>query len=362
MKILHRYILGLLVKNFAIGLAMFTFLFLMVDFFDRLDNVLSERSSVGTIFQYFMYKIPLMTNLMLPIACMFSTLFTFGLLSKSSEMTAMRASGLTIAWLSRPLVVFALLLSVVSLALGEFVVPFTERRQKELYNIDIKHKDEHGALNQENFWWRNGSHFYTADLFDSRTNTLLSFTQLDVNAAWHITQRTDAEEAHWIDPVARWGMKNVTLYYFGSATPTIEHFSTLPLPIKENPSDFYDFRSDPTAMSFTELRRFIKQQRNNGVSTIQYIPDLNSKLAFPFVILITALVVLPFTLRPARSGSMAFSSLAAIFIAFTYYAVDSFSISMGRADLLPPVLAAWMANILLGIVALVLNLGAEAPQ
>jgi lipopolysaccharide export system permease protein len=59
---------------------------------------------------------------------------------------------------------------------------------------------------------------------------------------------------------------------------------------------------------------------------------------------------------------MAFSSLAAIFVAFTYYAVDSFSISMGRAELLPPLLAAWMANILMGIVALVLNLGAEAPQ
>jgi lipopolysaccharide export system permease protein len=89
---------------------------------------------------------------------------------------------------------------------------------------------------------------------------------------------------------------------------------------------------------------------------------MHSKLAFPFVIFITGLVVLPFTLRPARSGSMAFSSLAAIFVAFTYYAVDSFSISMGRAELLPPLLAAWMANILMGIVALVLNLGAEAPQ
>jgi lipopolysaccharide export system permease protein len=115
-------------------------------------------------------------------------------------------------------------------------------------------------------------------------------------------------------------------------------------------------------MSYRELRRFIKDQKRNGISTTQYLPDMHSKLAFPFVIFITGLVVLPFTLRPARSGSMAFSSLSAIFVAFTYYAVDSFSISMGRAELLPPLLAAWMANILMGIVALVLNLGAEAPQ
>jgi lipopolysaccharide export system permease protein len=80
------------------------------------------------------------------------------------------------------------------------------------------------------------------------------------------------------------------------------------------------------------------------------------------VIFIVGMIVLPFTLLPARSGSMAQSSLAAFFVAFTYFAVDSFSISMGRADLLPPVLAAWMANIVMGAVALVLNLGAEAPR
>jgi hypothetical protein len=59
---------------------------------------------------------------------------------------------------------------------------------------------------------------------------------------------------------------------------------------------------------------------------------------------------------------MALSSLAAISVAFLYYAVDSFSISMGRAELLPPFLAAWSANIVMGIVAFVLNLGAEAPR
>jgi lipopolysaccharide export system permease protein len=115
-------------------------------------------------------------------------------------------------------------------------------------------------------------------------------------------------------------------------------------------------------MSFSELRKFIKKLSRNGISTTQYLPDLYSKLAAPFIIVITGLLVLPFTLIPARSGSMALSSLAAIGIVFTYYAVDSFSISMGRAELLPAFLAAWSANIVMGIVALVLNLGSEAPR
>lgn len=362
MKILHRYILSLLIRNFLIGLSMFTFLFLMVDFFDRLDNVLAEKASAGVVFQYFMYKLPLMANLMLPVACMFSVLFTFGLLAKSSEITAMRASGLTIAWLARPLVGFALILSVASLLLGEFLVPVSERKQKELYNIDIRQKDKKGGYSQNDFWWRRGNQFFTVDLFDSRSNTLENMSQFDINAAWQVVKRVDAKEVTWLDSLVGWNMKDVSIHHLDTQPITVERLQSLPLPIKESPKDFYEFRTEPTTMSFFELRKFIKEQSRNGIATTQYLPDLHNKLAFPLVILITALVVLPFTLRPARSGSMAFSTLAAISIAFTYFAVDSFSISMGRAELLPPILAAWMANIVMGIVALVLNLGAEAPS
>jgi lipopolysaccharide export system permease protein len=256
----------------------------------------------------------------------------------------------------------AVTLSLFSLFLGEVVVPFSERRQKELYNIDIRQKDKEGSYSQADFWWRDGRNFYTADLFDSRQSKLISFTHIEIDSNWNVMRRTDAKEAKWIDPLAGWTMRGVGRHHFDRQPPAFEPFDVLPLPVREQPSDFYEFRNDPSTMSFTELWGFIAQQKRNGIATTQYLPDLYSKLAFPFVIVITAMVVLPFTLRPARSGSMAFSSLAAIFIAFGYYAVNSFSISMGRAELLPPALAAWMANIVMSIVAVVLNLGAEAPQ
>jgi lipopolysaccharide export system permease protein len=363
MKILHRYILSLLIKNFFIGLSMFVFLFLMVDFIDRLDNVMNESASLWLILQYFFFRIPLMTALMLPVALIFSTLFTFGMLSKTSEFTAMRASGVSVLWIARPLILFGLGLSVFSLVLSEAIVPFSERRQKELYNIDIRKKDKKGGYSQSNFWWRHGNDFYSFDLFDSRTNLIHDLTQLHMNENWEVIKRTEAETARWIDKSLGWNMSDVTLYHFDQDPIAIEELRQLPAPsISEVPSDFYDVRNDPSTMSFSELRTFIKKLKRNGITTTQYLPDLYSKLAFPLVIFITGMVVLPFTLIPARSGSMALSSLAAISVAFLYYAVDSFSISMGRAELLPPFLAAWSANIVMGIVAFVLNLGAEAPR
>jgi lipopolysaccharide export system permease protein len=362
MKILHRYIFSLLAKNFSIGLVTFVFLFLMVDFLDRIDNILAEKASLWLIVQYFACRIPMIVTLMLPVALIFATLFTFGLLSKSSEITAMRASGVTLLWLARPLLIFGLGLSLTSLLLNEIVVPASERSQKEIYNIKIRQKDARGGYNQSDFWWRSGSHFYAIQLFNSKTKSMRNLSDFELNGEWQVIRRTDAASVLWLTEGLGWSMQNVARYHFDGDLMRIEKLADLPLPIPETPSDFYEFKDDPTTMSFSELRSFINKQSSNGVSTSQYLPDLYGKLAFPLVIFITGVLVLPFTLLPARSGSMAISSLAAIFVAFAYYAVDSFSISMGRAELLPPMLAAWSANIVMGLVAFILNAGSEAPR
>jgi lipopolysaccharide export system permease protein len=363
MKILHRYIFNLLIKNFSIGLATFVFLFLMVDFLDRIDNILAEKASIWLIVQYFACKIPMIVNLMLPVALIFATLFTFGLLSKSSEITAMRASGVTIIWLAKPLLILGLTLSASSLVLNELLVPISERKQKEIYNLKIRQKDTKGGYNQSDFWWRSGSHFYAIDMFNSKSRSMRNLSDFEVNSEWKVIRRTDAESVKWLTEGLGWSMQNVVRYHFDSDdTMRAERLTDLSLPIVETPRDFYEFNDDPSTMSFSELRGFIKKQSANGVSTSQYLPDLHSKLAFPLIIFITGLLVLPFTLIPARSGSMALSSLAAIGVAFMYYAVDSFSIAMGRAELLPAIVAAWTANLIMGGVAVILNAGSEAPR
>lgn len=363
MKILHRYLLRQLVRNFGISLLAFTFLFEVFDFFERFDNLLAENASFSDSAKYFLLKIPLTVNLMLPIAMLVATLFTIGLLSKNSEITAMRAAGLPILWLARPLLGFALALSFVSLILGETLVPYTQRRVKEIYNIDIRKKDAKGAYSQSDFWWRDGKNFNSVGIFDSRTNTLLNFSSFQLDKTFNVEKRVDAEQAEWVNPTLRWSMKNVTEYKF-SGLESVESlkYQALPLLIPEKPEDFYDVKTDTSTMSYRQLRKFLKAQKANGIPVTGYRTELYAKFSFPFIIFIVTLVIMPFALRPARSGSLAVSFVAGLVIAFSYYAVHSFSIAMGRAELWPPFLAAWMANLLMGAVGLILNWGAEAPN
>lgn len=361
MKIIHKYILRQTLQNFIGAISVFTLLFLVFDFFDRIDNIIPEDASALLILKYFLLKIPHIITLTLPVAILVGTMLTIGLLSKNSEITAMRASGLPVIWIASPLLKCALYLSLFSVVLNETIVPWSNRTAREIYNLDIRKKDKTGTYSQNDFWWRNGNTFYSIDTFDSRSNTLHLLSYFTLDAGFNIVARTEASEAGFVDPEVGWTMRGVTQYEFEGNVAKKRKYYSLALPINVKPIDFYDVKSDPDTMSFFQLRRFIKTQARNGLPTESYRADLYEKLTFPFVTFFAALVVLPFCLRSARTNSLSGSAIAGLVIGFTYYAVHSFSIAMGRAEIWNPLLSALMAPLLMGLVGLVLNLGAESP-
>jgi lipopolysaccharide export system permease protein len=370
MTLLHRYIFSTLLRNFVLSASGFTFLFLIIDVFDRIDNILPEDAPFGLILEYFLLKVPFMLSTMMPVAMMVSVMLTFGVLSKNSELTAMRAAGLKILWISKPAFIFAAVMGFVTLLFNETLVPYCTRRVKEIYNIDIQQKDKKGGYSQADFWWRNGSDFYSASIFDSRDNTLHDFAWLTLDRTFQINKRFDAASVAWLGGDLGWSMAKVTEYNILYAADTksrpevnvVGRYRQLPLAIRDSPQEFYDVKTDPDTMSFRQLRRFMRRQAANGVPISGYYADLQQKFSFPFVVLIVVAVVLPFSLKSARSGSLAMGFVAALVVAFSYYAVHSFSLAMGRAELWPPLLAAWMANILMGIVGAILLWGAESPS
>lgn len=362
MSILHRYTLILLLRNFLVCLGIFVSLFVIIDFFDRIDNIIAAGGTLWTTLEYFIFKIPQIVTLMMPLAMLVTTLFTFGMLSKNSEITSMRACGLPILYIAKPLFISSLVLSAIVILLNETVVPFTARRVREIYNIDIQRKDERGTYSQSDFWLRKDDRFIAVDTFDSRTDSMLGLTILDLNDAFKIERRIDAKEAKFVDKDLGWAMNQVKETRFKADQVTLsETLPAFPLNILDDPKEFYDVKTDPATMSFRALRRHTKQQASQGVNTARLKTDLYEKLSFPLVTFIICLVALPFALKPARSGSLAVSFIAGLCIGFSYYVVHSYSIALGHSELFPPFIAAWTANVLLGAVGIVLNIGAEAP-
>ena len=190
---LQNYILWQFLRLAGVSLAVLILLFLTFDFFDRIDNILSDNSDPLLIFQYFLMKVPLNISLMLPVAMMSGVLLTLGTLSKNSEITAMRASGLSVLSLIKPLLLCGVIASFITVVLNESIVPGAQKRSREIYNIDIKKKDRTGTYSQKNIWFRSEDTFYSIENFDSGNKSLDELTALSVNESYKVHTRLDAE-------------------------------------------------------------------------------------------------------------------------------------------------------------------------
>ncbi len=362
LSIIQRYILGNFLRNTGLSLAILVMLFLTFEFFDRIDNILADNGGLLQIVEYFAMKIPLNLTLMLPVAMMAGSLLTLGSLSKNSEITAMRASGMSIIFLLKPILLAGVIASLLTVVINESIVPSAQKRAREVYNLDIKKKDQTGTYSQNNIWFRNQDTFYMIDRFDSKEKSLHDLSAFTVNESFRVKSRLDAVDAKWLKAAIGWNMHDVIEYRFTPGQPVeAKKLKALPLPIGQQPNDFYDVKTDPYSMSFFELRAWLRKQASNGLDIQGYLPYLYEKLAFPVINLIVVLLVSPFAIRSSRASGMATGVIAAMLIGFSYYAVHSFSLAFGRAELMPPALSAWVANFVMGTIGLILVAGAEAP-
>lgn len=356
--LLYRYLLRHFLLSFAGSLAAFVSLFVVFDFFERLRVFMKEGSTIIQALSYVVFKVPQVVHLMVPVAVLVGTLISIGKLSQLSEITAMRASGASVGWLVRPLILTGLLISIFHFIAAETVVPWANESLEQLYNLDIKKKDETGRLSREHFWYRKDNSFYSIGFYDSKDATLAEISKFEFDNFFRLTKRTDAESAQWVSNRVGWSMRGITETKF-EPTLKIESFKRLPLVIDEKPADFYSMQREPEEMSSQELSRYIDKLRSEGVPVTKYLVELAAKFAFPLVNMIAVLLAFPFALKPSRSGKMTASFIAGIGLGFAYHFVHATCVSLGGAGVIPVLAAAWSADVIFLCVGLYLVGGAE---
>lgn len=357
---LHRYILSQFFSSLLVCLFAVTSLFFVFDLFERMRIFLREDSELSDILSYLIFKIPLIIHLMLPVAVLIATLFSIGRLSQTSEITAMRSSGVSLNWIAKPLLLVGLLISLVSFIIGETLIPYSSQKVEEIYTFDIRKKDQSGNLSRSDFWYKSGNKFYDIEFYDSRNKRLETLSIYDLDKQFRLKNKLNASYASWEGDAIGWTMKNIVEASVNEeANFKSSQFSSLPLVIKEKPEDFYNLQRKPETLSYFELKKYIEKLKRDGIDHRKHSVDLAAKVAFPLVNFVVVLVAFSFALNPARSGTMTFGFIAGISIGFSYYFVHALSCSLGTAEFLPAHLAAWSANIVFLCLGGYLLAGAE---
>ncbi len=361
LTLMQRYVLKQFLSIFFLCLFAAVSLFLVFETFERMRVFVREDSTFLQAVSYLGFKIPHIIQLMTPVAVLVATLISVGRLSQLSEITAMRACGASIFSLAKPLLFAGALISFFVFLAGETIVPWSSQRVEEIYNIEIRKKDETGGFSRANFWYRHDNTFYRIGFYDSQNSSLAAISILEMDSNFNLRRRLDASDATWdSNPQVGWTMQNVieTSVRDGGGF-NVERFRKLPLVIKERPEDFYNMEREPETLSYLELGSYIEKLQSEGVPVTQYLVAQASKISFPLVSLIVVIIAFPFALTPARSGTMTTSFVAGITIGFGYHVVHAISTSLGGAELIPIVPAAWAANVLLGCIGGYLMAGSD---
>jgi len=212
---------------------------------------------------------------------------------------------------------------------------------------------------QSQIWYRSSdTRFLRMALLDPVEQSMEGLLVLDIDRDFQLVERLDARKARWMGD--GWQLSTGVIRRIdGQNRVRSETFESRLASMLEHIDDFTQVQKPPDTLSFLELRAFVAKLRESGHQVGKYLVQLYAKLSFPLVHFIMALVAIPFALVSPRSGGRAVGIGVAIMIAVGYWMVDSIALAFAQADLLPPALAAWTANIVFAGIGTALFLNAR---
>jgi LPS export ABC transporter permease LptG/LPS export ABC transporter permease LptF len=352
-RLLDVYIGGRYLRMVALAFVGLLGLYYIAEFLDKSDNLFKGQADGRLMIEYLWYSTPRFVAFIVPIATLLAVLGTIGALTRTSELTVMRACGISLYRAALPLFMLGLMWSAILFLLDDRVIAKATQKAEALETV-IKGQQPHTINVLVNRHWlaaKDGRIYYFLAYERQRLFGLSLFeTQ---SRPYRLASHTYAARAEYRDE--GWEAEHGWVQGF----PTVDQstrdvFSQRPIALEE-PAFFENARVDAGTMSFAELRSYIEQQHASGFSLTDERVSLHKKIAFPAVTLVMTLLAVPFAVTTGRRGALYGVGLA-IMLAIAYFLLTAIFSAAGKASVLPPVLAAWAPNLFFVIAAAYLML------
>jgi len=348
LKVLNKYITREFLRIFILSLIIFQSIYVVVDLFERADEIASNNIAFTTVLQFFIAKIPLIIFQVTPVAVLLSTVSLLTHLSKNHELTAIKAGGISFNQVIKPILFISLIVSALTFAANETVLPWTNQIVKSTKRI-IQGKAPLERLHKNRIWMRGGKDmFINISMIEPDIKKMFGVIVYFVDDDFKVKKRIDAEVVEWAS--GKWIFKNGSVRYLGKENK-FDKFSERVIHLSRDFDDFLYVKKTPVEMSYTELKTYISTLKDNGYKSDKYIVDLYAKFSIPLTSFIMALIGIPFSIQSPRKPSFSGIGLC-IGIGFIYWMFLSFGLSLGHKEAISPVIGAWIGNVVFGILAL----------
>ena len=354
MPILDKYILKQLLEVFLMGVIIFTSIIFASETFTQLIKQITLYGIPFNIaFMMIILNLPQVFVMTIPISTLFATVMTVNRLSLNSEITVLKACGISISRIAKPIFAFAIVMTFVSFFISEVIVPATSMTSKHLaiYSLQKKHVPE-GRMNftikdadKNNVLKRL---IYIEECKDKTLNNVTLIDLSDKDAIQIVQAKTGKTGAlGWIFnggviyTISRTGkVFNTSLFDDSTVSFGIENADGL---VKETASQY----------NFFKLLKYINKNKINKEFVeklkVKYQVDLYDKIALPVTTIALTLVGIPLAITPPRVRYNR-GFLFSVVIIFVYYLIRAFSLNLGETKAVSPFMAAWLPVIVIFLI------------
>ncbi|MDA3903042.1 MAG: LPS export ABC transporter permease LptG [Desulfuromusa sp.] len=352
MKILNRFLLIHFIRILSLCVAAFIGIYLLVDFFEKVDDFIDHKAALWDYFTYLTNSIPFIFVQILPLAILTTMVLTLGGLSRTNEVTALRACGISLWQIVLPLMSLALLLSFLLLLVNEFALPWNNKQLNYLLEVKLKGKEQ-GQLTRNEIWYRSNNRIINIAVANPQKQQLQGVIIFTFDDHQKIEKRQETALANYEN--GTWQTSVLIERIFDSKSGDmvkVHDLKNMALNLDRAPEDFSGQENLNNELSFRQLSTMAKKLAQEGYDSTRQRVDMHNRIAMPFTCLIMGFLGVPFALQRGRNSNIALGIGLSLGIGVVYFIIQSLVTAFGYSNALPPLLAAWTTNFiffLLGI-------------
>jgi lipopolysaccharide export system permease protein len=345
---LFKYILKDFFKYVTGTVVLCLFLFTLFDFIHKSGKYIATyKPATKYLVQFYIFQMPALFVQVLPIAALLASVICMVLLSRTNEITAMRAAGMSPMRVGMPIAVGGGILCLLSFLVGEGVTPIASNKMRFIESVLIEGEkaDESADLH----WTRRGNQLFHFEEYDAISKKLISVRIIETGLNFRPKQTLEAKEAVYLPETEDWLLTGIKVLYFnpnGTLAYT-ERRETQIEPIPVEPRKLQKERRKPNELGLLELWESVSKGKEAGLNVSINATEMHFKFAYYFAAFVVCLMGLKFGYKSERTVETAGGVLLAVAIGIGYYFIFAISKSAGR-DQVPPFLAAWTANFIIG--------------
>ena len=356
MKLIDKHIFKEFIPVFLFCLTLFLFLFIIIDLFANLDDIIEQQVSIKVLLQYYSAFLPSIFTIVTPVSTLLATLYSLGNLNRQNEIIAMKAGGVSTLSIIAPYLFMGLIISLLSFIVDNEYVPNAYQKYNTIKNEQIERqgKNERVEIIKDLTLYGSDYQVYYAESYNTKTSTLKGLIILKHNDQGDLIARITADEGKYIND--KWVLYNCSIYRLtktGARNGAPAHFKEKIWPPNEKPKDFARSTHKTQFMSVFELYRYTKKLTKNNQAPAGILIDLYNKVSFSFVSFVIVLIGLPFALMKNKGGTFIYIGIG-LGISFLYYFTLIASVAIGKAGFMPPFISSWLANIIFSIAGIIM--------